>query len=54
MRKPTSSFRRPCCADQTAIAMVRLLPISTAVLRVPRVMSSSWLAAAKPAVARWR
>ncbi len=49
-RKPTIALRRPVCAAHTAIAMVSDEAISTAVLTAPRVMSSSWLASAKPAM----
>ena len=46
-RKPTVALRRPVCAAQTASAMVRLEPMSTAVLMVPHRRSSMLLAAAK-------
>ena len=40
-------LREFICAACTAIAMVRLLPINTAVLIVPSGMSRWWLADAK-------
>ena len=44
---PSAAGARPVCAACTASAIVRLLVIRTAVLMVPSVTSSSWLAAAK-------
>ena len=40
IRKRGTSFFLPVCADQTAMAMVKLLIMSTMVFTVPRVMSS--------------
>ena len=48
IRNVTRAFLLPICAARTASAMVKLLPISTAVLMAPMVTFSIWLPAAKP------
>ena len=44
-----SALRRLICAARTASAMVKLLPMSTAVLMAPNFTFSRWLPSRNPA-----